>query len=115
MKNYIKNFPIEEVTALAGEVTVAKGQVVSKTLAQNDAVSITLFAFDEGEEIGTHDSTGDAMVNVIEGTGEFTVDGVKYEVKAGESLIMPAKKPHSVYAKEAFKMLLIVVFPEKTV
>lgn len=45
------------------------------------------------------------MVNVLEGVGEFTVDGVKYEVKAGESLIMPAKKPHSVYAKEAFKML----------
>ena len=91
MKNYIKNFPVEEVTSLAGQVEVAEGQVVSKTLAQNDAVSITLFAFDKDEEISTHDSTGDAMVNVLEGVGEFTVDGVKYEVKAGESLIMPAK------------------------
>lgn len=113
MKNYIKNFPVEEVTSLVGQVEVAEGQVVSKTLAQNDAVSITLFAFDKDEEISTHDSTGDAMVNVLEGVGEFTVDGVKYEVKAGESLIMPAKKPHSVYAKEAFKMLLVVVFPHQ--
>lgn len=113
MKNYIKNFPIEKVTNLAGEVEVRKGEVVSKTLVQNDALSMTLFAFDKGEEIGEHDSSGDAMVNVLEGVGVFTVGGHKYEVKAGESLIMPAKIPHALYAKESFKMLLIVIFPNK--
>ena len=59
--------------------------MVSKTLAQNKAVSITLFAFDKGEEIGTHDSTGDAMVTVLEGTGRFTVGGVPHIVKAGHA------------------------------
>ena len=88
-------------------------QVVSKTLAQNSAVSVTLFAFDKGEEIGTHDSTGDAMVTVLEGAGRFTVDGTAHIVKAGEALVMPAKKPHAVYAEEAFKMLLTVVFPKE--
>lgn len=111
---FIKNFPHEEVVSLAGQIDILKGQVVSKTLAQNKAVSITLFAFDKGEEIGTHDSEGDAMVTVLEGVGQYTVDGVVYEVHAGESLVMPAKKPHAVYAKEAFKMLLTVVFPMKT-
>lgn len=111
MKNYIKNFPIKEVTQLASQVEVRSGEVVSKTLVQNDAVSMTLFAFDKGEEIGEHDSSGDAMVNVLEGVGIFTVDGKKYEVKAGESLIMPAKIPHALFAKEKFKMLLIVIFP----
>lgn len=52
------------------------------------------------------------MVFVLEGVGEFTVDGIKHEVHAGESLIMPAKKPHSVYAKEPFKWLLTVIFPK---
>lgn len=113
MKNYIKNFPVEEVTNLAGEVEVRKGEVVSKTLVQNDALSMTLFAFDKDEEIGKHDSSGDAMVNVLEGVGIFTVGENKYEVKAGQSLIMPAKIPHALYAKESFKMLLIVVFPSK--
>ena len=113
MKNYIKNFPIEKVTNLAGEVEVRKGKIVSKTLVQNDALSMTLFAFDKGEEIGEHDSSGDAMVNVLEGVGVFTVGGQRYEVKAGESLIMPAKIPHALYAKESFKMLLIVIFPNK--
>ena len=73
--------------------------------------SITLFAFDKGEEISTHDSTGDAMVHVIDGVGQFTVDGVEHICKAGDILVMPAKKPHAVFAKEDFKMLLTVVFP----
>ncbi len=110
---FIKNITHEEVRNLAAEVSVLPGQVVSKTLAQNKAVSITLFAFDKGEEIGEHDSSGDAMVTVLEGTGEFIVDGEKYTVNAGEVLIMPAKKPHSVHAAESFKMMLTVVFPNK--
>jgi len=108
---FIKNMEHETGLNLAEQVKTLPGQVVSKTLAQNDAISITLFAFDKGEEISTHDSDGDAMVTVLEGTGRFTVDGKEHIVSAGEVLIMPAKKPHAVYAQEAFKMLLVVVFP----
>lgn len=110
--NYIKNIKHQVVLPLAAEVSVMPGQVVSKTLAQNDAVSITLFAFDKGEEIGAHDSEGDAMVQVLEGTGRFTVGGIPHHVHAGEVLVMPAKIRHAVYAEEAFKMLLTVVFPQ---
>ncbi|MFV0479910.1 MAG: cupin domain-containing protein [Anaerorhabdus sp.] len=108
--NLIKNMDHEEVLNLKEEVSVQKGQIVSKTLAQNDKVSITLFAFFKGEEIGTHGSDGDALVLVLEGTGKFTVDGREYLLHAGETLVMPAKKPHAVYAEESFKMLLTVVF-----
>ncbi len=112
MEKFIKNIEHEKVQKLADLVSAEKGQVVSKTLAQNKAVSITVFAFSKGEEIATHDSTGDAMVSVLEGVGEFTVGGVKHTVKAGESLVMPAAVPHSVYAPENFKWLLTVVFPD---
>ena len=112
MGQYIKNFPVEEVVNLAGQITVRPGEIASKTLAQNDAVSITLFAFDQGEEISTHESVGDAFVTVLEGIGEYTVGGKKHEVRAGESLVMPANVPHAVYGKEAFKWLLVVVFPK---
>lgn len=110
--SFIKNMTHEEVLTLADEVQTQTGQIVSKTLAQNGHVSITLFAFSKGEEIGTHDSNGDAMVLVLDGTGQFTIDGTDYILNAGESIVMPAKKPHAVYAKEDFKMLLTVVFPE---
>lgn len=112
MEKFIKNIEHEKVQKLADLVSAENGQVVSKTLAQNKAVSITVFAFSKGEEIATHDSTGDAMVSVLEGVGEFTVGGVKHTVKAGESLVMPAAVPHSVYAPENFKWLLTVVFPD---
>ena len=101
--SFIKNIPHEEIVALADQVNAEPGQIVSKTLAQNPHVSVTLFAFAKDEEISTHDSTGDAMVYVLEGTGQFTVDGVAYVLNAGESIVMPAKKPHAVYAKENFK------------
>ena len=110
MKPHIKNMPREEVVALADLVQIQPGQVVSRTLAQNDHVSLTVFAFDKGEEISTHKSGGDAFVTCLDGTGEITIDGVKYELHEGESIVMPAKHPHAVYGKEQYKMLLVVVF-----
>lgn len=107
---YIKNMEQEKVLDLAGEVCAQPGQVVSKTLAQNDAVSVTLFAFSKDEEISTHSSKGDAMVLVLEGKGRFTIDGKEHFVSAGQSIIMPAGKPHAVFAAEDFKMLLTVIF-----
>ena len=106
----IKNMEQAAVLTLKEQVAYQPGQVVSKTLAQNDALSVTLFAFDKGEEISTHESGGDAFVTCLDGTGEITIDGVKYELHEGESIVMPAKHPHAVYGKEQYKMLLVVVF-----
>ncbi|MCM1253804.1 MAG: cupin domain-containing protein [Clostridium sp.] len=111
--SYIKNIEHEKVLKLVDEISVQPGQIVSKTLAQNSAVSVTLFAFSKGEEISTHDSEGDAFVHVLEGTGRFTVGGVEHTARAGEVLVMPAKIPHAVYAPENFKWILTVVFPVK--
>ena len=82
---YIKNVPHEAIFSLADQVRVQPGQVVSKTLAQNNAVSLTLFSFEKGEEISTHVSGGDAMVQVLEGTGRFTVDGVPHHIPAADA------------------------------
>ncbi len=110
---YIRNMEREKVLRLAGEIEVLPGQVVSKTLAQNEAVSLTLFAFAAGEEIATHDSAGDALAHVLEGTGRFTVGGTEHIVRAGEALVMPAGIPHAVFAPEDCKWMLTVIFPER--
>ena len=62
----MKNIPKNERMTLASQIDYQPGQVVSKTLAQNNAVSLTLFSFEKGEEISTHVSGGDAMVQVLE-------------------------------------------------
>ena len=110
MRQILKNIPKEKVLKLADLVEVRPGEIVSKTLAQNDCVSITLFAFDKGEEISTHESGGDAFVTCLDGMGRITIDGKAYELHAGESIVMPARHPHAVYGQETFKMLLVVVF-----
>ena len=107
-----KNIEKEKKLCLADLVDYADGQVVSKTLAQNDAVSITLFAFDKNEEISAHDSSGDAMVTVLDGTGRITIGDTEHILHAGDCIVMPAKIPHAVYALERFKMLLIVLFTD---
>ena len=107
---YIKNITHEKVQTLTNLVNAEDGQIVSKTLAQNEAVSVTLFAFAKGEEISTHDSTGDAMVTVLEGKGRFTVGDEVFYVEEGETLIMPKDIPHAVYGEERFKMQLTVSF-----
>ena len=106
----IKNFNKAEVVTLKEQVSYQEGQVVSKTMAQNDHVSVTLFSFDKGEEISTHESGGDAFVTCLDGVGRITIDGVEYILHEGESIVMPAKHPHAVYGQEQFKMLLVVVF-----
>lgn len=111
MSELFKNIPKETALRLCDLVSAEDGQITSRTLAQNDAVSVTLFAFSAGEEIGTHDSKGDAMVTVLEGTGRYVVGGNEYMLSQGETLIMPANVPHSVHAPGPFKMLLTVVFP----
>lgn len=106
----IKNISQSEIFSLKDQISYQEGQIVSKTLAQNDAVSVTLFSFSKGEEISTHASGGDAMVTCLDGTGKITIDGREYMLREGESIVMPAGHPHAVYGEEAFKMLLVVVF-----
>ena len=109
MDKFLKNINHEEVLKLADLVQATDGQVVSKTLAQNKYVSITVFAFSKGEEISTHESDGDALVTVLDGEGKYFVDGKPFIVKKGESAVLPANIPHAVEAVENFKMMLILI------
>ena len=105
-----KNIEKQTKLQLKDQIEYQPGQVVSKTLVQNDKVSMTIFSFDKDEEISTHAAGGDAMVTVLEGIGCFTVGGEVFFLKEGETLIMPKDIPHAVYGEEKFKMELIVSF-----
>lgn len=105
-----KNIDKQAKLRLKDLVDYCDGQIVSRTLVQNNFVSMTLFSFDKGEEISTHAAGGDAMVTVLEGTGRFTVGGDVFILTEGETLIMPKDIPHAVFGEERFKMQLIVSF-----
>ncbi|MDD6042981.1 MAG: cupin domain-containing protein [Eubacteriaceae bacterium] len=105
-----KNIEKQVKLKLSEQIDYQEGQVVSKTLVQNELMSVTLFSFEKGEEISTHAAGGDAMVTVLEGKGRFTVADEVFYLDAGETLIMPKDIPHAVYGEERFKMALVVSF-----
>lgn len=105
-----KNIDKNKILELKDEINYQNGQIVSKTLVQNDIVSMTIFSFDKNEEIATHTTSGDAMVMLLDGEGTFTIGEEVHKVKQGETLIMPKDIPHSVFASSRFKMLLIISY-----
>ena len=105
--------PVDE---LAGEVFDVEnlldyqtGAVVSRTLVDREAGSVTVFSFDEGERLSEHTAPHDALLQALDGTAAVTVAGEEYELHAGESLVLPADEPHAVEAVERFKMLLTMM------
>lgn len=109
---YIDKIRHSQVLDLKTEVPIEEEQMLSKTLVQRKDLGMTIFSLDKDQEIGRHSSPGDAMVNVLSGLAEITIDEEVFEVAAGQTIVMPANIPHSLYAKEAFQMLLVVVKPE---
>jgi len=94
---------------MVGLVSYAVDSIVSKTILDKRTGTVTLFAFDKGQKLSEHTTPYDAVVQVIDGAGQFIIDGELNKVGAGEIMIMPADVPHAVVANEKFKMLLIMV------
>ena len=86
-----------------------EGSIVSRAIIDKKIGTVTLFAFDKGQSLNEHTAPYDAMVYLIDGTGEFVIGGVSYQLKEGEMIIMPANIPHGVKATEKFKMLLTMI------
>jgi quercetin dioxygenase-like cupin family protein len=86
-----------------------EGSVVSRTLIDKPTGTVTLFSFDAGQGLSEHTAPFDAMVNILDGEAEITIDGEPRMVKEGEMIIMPADHPHALRANQRFKMLLIMV------
>lgn len=106
----IKNIEKNKAFDFTKEVEYLENQIVSKTIIQDKQKSITIFSFDKNQEIATHKSKGDAIVQIIDGKALITIDGKEHILQKGESIIMQAGLAHSLYAKEKFKMILTVVF-----
>ena len=104
-----KAFPTAEKFSLTDNVTYADGSIVSKIIIRNEKGNITLFAFDKGEFLSEHTAPFDAIVQVLDGTGEVVINGQQHTLNTGESIIMPANVPHAVNAVERFKMMLIMI------
>lgn len=90
-------------------VEYQEGSVVSKEIIKKETGTVTVFAFDKNEGLSEHTAPFDAMVQVIDGTLELTIDGELFTLTKGNMIIMPANIPHALHAKERFKMVLTMI------
>jgi quercetin dioxygenase-like cupin family protein len=95
--------------SLAEYVQYAAGSIVSRALVQKPVGSITLFAFDAGQELNEHTAPYDAYVQILDGEGEVVIGGQIVKPKCGETVLIPANVPHAVNARQRFKMLLTMI------
>ncbi len=105
----LRNYPVAEVFKNADFVDYQDGSVVSKTLINKSAGTLTLFAFAAGQGLSEHSAPFDAVVEILDGEGEIIINGQSHLVKCGESIIMPAREPHALKAHQPFKMLLTMI------
>lgn len=108
-QSVIKNISSSEAHKLIELVDYSEGKVVSRTLAQTESMSLTLFAFDKDEGLSTHSASGDAFVQVLDGEVLLNIGGKDVVARTGEVVVMPVNVPHSVHATTRFKMLLTVI------
>ena len=83
--------------------------VVSRQILKAKTGTVTVFAFDEGQGLSEHTAPFDALIQVLDGEAEITISGKAHPVRAGEVIIMPANKPHSLKAVGRFKMMLVMI------
>jgi quercetin dioxygenase-like cupin family protein len=100
---------VKEGISLEGLVEYQSGSVVSKTLIKKPTGTVTLFAFDKDEGLSEHAAPFDAMVTVLDGKVEISLNKKPYTLTKGEMIIMPANIPHALKAVERFKMMLIMI------
>lgn len=97
------------VLRLADLVAYQDGSVVSRTLIKAKTGSVTIFAFDAGQELSEHMVPHDALVQVVDGEAEITIDGAPHRLRTGDAVLMPGGHPHAVRATARFKMVLTMI------
>ena len=98
-----------EIINLESLIDYQEKSVVSTEIIKKETGTVTLFAFDENEGLSEHSAPFDALVQIIEGCLELTIDGKLYTLNKGEMIIMPANIPHALHAKTRFKMILTMI------
>ena len=101
--------PKSQVLHMADLASYQDGSVVSRQITKQDAGNVTLFAFDEGQELSEHTAPFDALVHVLDGQVEVKISGTPFDLKTGDAIIMPADEPHALRAVTNFKMLLTMI------
>ncbi len=108
-ENEVDQKILSQVVNLAHLIDYQEDSVVSRTIVDKKTGTITMFAFGKGQGLSEHTAPFDALVYVLEGEAGITISGESFYLKGGETIIMPADKPHALEALDRFKMMLVMI------
>ncbi len=108
-KSFAESFPVATAVRLEEIIEYGDAAVVSRTLAKSGSGTLTVFAFDKGQELSEHTAPFDAFVQIVDGNATLTIGGEAVAVATGQSVLMPAGIPHAVHADTAMKMVLFML------
>lgn len=93
---------------LAG-LAIPEDGVLSRVLYKEGGIRLVGFAFDTGQELTEHTSAATAIVQVVTGMIDFTVDGSTHRMGPRSWLVVPPRRPHSLLAVEPATVLLTLL------
>lgn len=105
----MSTMPNSKAFEMANLIEYQSGAVVSRVIVKSENGNVTLFAFDQGQELSEHTAPFDALVHILDGEAEIRISGQAHLLKSGQAIIMPANEPHAVRAVTGFKMLLTML------
>jgi quercetin dioxygenase-like cupin family protein len=103
------SLPVAETAKVPDLVSYQEGSIVSREIVKKPTGTVTVFAFDEGQDLSEHTAPFDALVHVLEGEVEITIAGKLHRLQSGEMILMPAQQPHALKAMRRFKMILTMI------
>ena len=104
----IDHLPKAAIFSLVDAVEYEEGKIVSKTLVKNESGSMSLLSFSKDQQLSTHAAPGDALLIALDGEMKLTIGDEHFDIKKGDTIVLPGKIPHGLKIPEKFKMLLIV-------
>ena len=115
MNNVISTFNKSFTGTFQELIEYPTNGILNKVLLQDNNSQYNLFCLTAGTEIKEHTSTRNALITVMEGEGNLTLEGKDIALAPGVFVFMPANVPHAVQTKEnlAFVLTLSQHFPAK--
>ncbi len=94
---------------LVEAVSIPADGITSRTVFQDERMKVVLFGFDAGQELSEQTASMPAVMHFLQGQARLTLGQDAQEAQAGTWVHLPARLPHSVYAKTPVIMLLTLL------
>ena len=94
---------------LATALPISPSATTSRVVVNNPLLRVVAFAMDAGQELTDHSSPRAVVVQMVEGTLRFTVDGDEQQLAPGDVVYLAPDARHALVAETPCRFVLVLV------